>query len=115
MIFLLRFLILVQIIFLFTIRIVSAQDNEIDLDAGEQIFTQNCAACHANGENLVKAEKTLKIEALEKYKMNTIDAITYQVKNGNVGGMPKFEDRLSEEDIINVANYVLNQAKTNSW
>jgi len=114
MISLLRSITLVQLIFLLTIKAVLAEDTEIDLDAGEQIFAQNCAACHANGENSVKAEKTLKIEVLEKNKMNTIEAITYQVKNGNPGGMPSFSS-LEDEDVINVANYVLNQAKTNSW
>jgi len=113
--FLLKSIALAQFAFLLMIKGVLAQDTEIDLDAGEQIFSQNCAACHSNGQNVVNPAKTLEIEDLEKYSMNTIDAITYQVKNGNVGGMPKFGERLSEEDIINVANYVLNQAKTNSW
>lgn len=91
-------------------RFVLAQDSEIDLDAGQQIFTQNCAACHSGGNNVINPEKTLKIEALKLYNMDSIEAITKQVTNGNVAGMPAFGGRLSEEDIQNVANFVLNQA-----
>ena len=43
--------------------------------------------------------------------MNSIDAITTQVTNGK-GPMPAFGGRLSDDDIQNVANYVLSQSKT---
>lgn len=89
-----------------------AKDVEIDLDAGQQIFTQNCAACHAGGNNVINPDKTLQIETLKLYKMDSIDAITNQVANGNVAGMPAFRERLSDEDIQNVANFVLKQANT---
>nr|YP_009393011.1 cytochrome c553 [Bostrychia moritziana]ARW61573.1 cytochrome c553 [Bostrychia moritziana] len=93
-----------------SLNLVWAQDTQIDLDAGEQVFSQNCAACHAGGNNVINPEKTLSIDALKLYSMDSIKAITYQVTNGNVGGMPAFGGRLSEEDIQNVANFVLNQA-----
>lgn len=91
-------------------QFVLAQGFEIDLDAGQQVFSQNCAACHAGGNNVINPEKTLKMEALKFYNMNSIEAITRQVTNGNSAGMPAFGDRLSGEDIQNVANFVLNQA-----
>ncbi|MEM6752793.1 MAG: c-type cytochrome [Cyanobacteria bacterium P01_C01_bin.38] len=76
---------------------------------GAKLFSQNCAACHAGGNNLVNAQKTLKKQALEKYDMYSEDAIVYQVVNGkNV--MPAFGRRLSSEQIEHLAQYVLAQA-----
>ena len=38
-----------------------------DVLAGEQVFRNNCAACHAGGQNVIMLEKTLEKESLEKY------------------------------------------------
>ena len=38
-----------------------------DLSAGEEVFTNNCAACHTGGANVVQAEKTLQKDALVQY------------------------------------------------
>nr|YP_009244536.1 cytochrome c553 [Agarophyton chilense]AMK96778.1 cytochrome c553 [Agarophyton chilense]ASP44673.1 cytochrome c553 [Agarophyton chilense]UAD84292.1 cytochrome c553 [Agarophyton chilense] len=84
-----------------------------DLDAGEQIFSANCSACHANGNNAIMPDKTLKSDVLSENSMNSIDAITNQVKNGK-NAMPAFGARLTDEDIDNVANYVLNKSE-NGW
>ena len=32
-----------------------------DVDAGEQVFSGNCAACHAGGQNVIMPEKTLEL------------------------------------------------------
>nr|YP_009510359.1 cytochrome c553 [Gracilaria caudata]YP_010196074.1 cytochrome c553 [Gracilaria caudata]AXI96032.1 cytochrome c553 [Gracilaria caudata]UAD83471.1 cytochrome c553 [Gracilaria caudata] len=85
----------------------------VDLDAGEQIFSANCAACHANGNNAIMPDKTLKSDALLENGMNSIEAITNQVKNGK-NAMPAFGGRLADEDIENVANYVLSKSE-NGW
>lgn len=81
-----------------------------DIEAGEKIFVSNCAVCHAGGNNTVSPEKTLQLKVLEDNEMNSIQAITTQVTGGK-GSMPSFQSRLSSDDIDNVANYVLNQAK----
>ena len=81
-----------------------------DSSEGAKIFSANCAACHAGGLNRVIAAKTLKIDALENYKMNSVAAITAQVTKGK-GAMPAFGKKLSAEEIDLVANYVLEQAK----
>jgi cytochrome c6 len=81
-----------------------------NIEAGEQIFNANCAACHAGGNNAIITEKTLKKDVLAANAMNNIDAITTQVTNGK-GAMPAFGSRLEAEDIENVANYVLNQSE----
>lgn len=81
-----------------------------DVAAGAKIFSANCAACHAGGGNVVMAKKTLKIEALEKYKMNSLEAITKQVKKGK-NAMPAFGGRLSAAQIEDVATYVLSKSE----
>jgi len=81
-----------------------------NIEEGEKIFTANCAACHAGGNNVIMPAKTLKIEDLEKYGMSNIDSIKTQVTNGK-NAMPSFQGRLNTDDIDNVANYVLSQSK----
>jgi cytochrome c6 len=81
-----------------------------DVAHGGQIFSANCAACHAGGKNVVNGEKTLKKEALDKYGMYDIEAIKTQVTKGK-GAMPSFNGRLSASDIEDVSSYVLAQAE----
>lgn len=76
---------------------------------GSKIFSANCAACHAGGRNVVAAAKTLKKEALEKYSMNSQEAIVHQVQNGK-NAMPAFKGRLNDKQIEDVATYVLEQS-----
>lgn len=82
-----------------------------DLAAGEQVFSANCSACHSGGNNAIMPDKTLKKDALEKNGMNSIEAISTQVKLGK-NAMPAFGGRLADEDIDNVANYVLSQSES---
>jgi cytochrome c6 len=91
----------------------SSQVLAADIENGERIFTANCAACHAGGNNVIMPEKTLKKDALEANGMNAVSAITYQVTNGK-NAMPAFGGRLSDSDIEDVANYVLSQSEK-SW
>nr|WCH56047.1 cytochrome c553 [Calliblepharis sp.] len=95
--------------FIFNILFFSSNCLAADLDAGEQIFTANCSACHAGGNNAIMPEKTLQENVLKTNEMNSIEAITTQVKNGK-NAMPAFGGRLADEEIDNVANYVLSQA-----
>merc|ERR1740120_585324 len=80
-----------------------------DLENGESVFLANCAACHANGNNSIVAEKKIKKEALITYGKYSVEAIVKQATNGN-GSMPAFGSRLGPDDIEDVANYVFNQA-----
>ena len=84
-----------------------------DAAAGESVFSGNCAACHAGGQNVIMPEKTLQQEALEEYLDGgaNVKAVITQVTNGK-NAMPAFGGRLSDEDIENVATYVINTAKS---
>ncbi len=77
---------------------------------GEKLFNANCAACHMGGNNVILANKTLKKEALEKYGMDSLDAIKRQVTKGK-NAMPAFGGRLNAEQIEDVAIYVLEQSQ----
>merc|ERR1719291_1281575 len=83
-----------------------------DVGAGEQVFDANCAACHAGGQNVIMPEKTLEKEALEQYLAGgrKVESVVTQVTNGK-NAMPAFGGRLSDEDIANVATYVIKTAE----
>ena len=97
------------LLFLFT-QYALSEEITGDIEAGEEIFLANCAACHSGGNNSVNPERTLQKEVLEKFEMKSMSAITYQVNNGK-NSMPAFGDKLSDEDIKNVASYVLTKTE----
>nr|YP_011006626.1 cytochrome c6 [Halosiphon tomentosus]WAM63771.1 cytochrome c6 [Halosiphon tomentosus] len=82
----------------------------VDINNGENVFTANCSACHAGGNNVIMPEKNLKKDTLSTNQMNSVSAITYQVTNGK-NAMPAFGGRLSDTDIGDVANFVLSQSE----
>ncbi|MFH7024957.1 MAG: cytochrome c6 PetJ [Heteroscytonema crispum UTEX LB 1556] len=84
-----------------------------DIANGAQIFETNCAGCHINGGNIIRRGKNLKMKALKKNNMNSIEAIASIVANGK-NNMSAYKDRLSEQQIQDVATYVLQQAE-NNW
>ena len=87
-----------------------------DRGAGEVIFSGNCAACHAGGNNVIAAEKTLRKDALDKYLAGgrKESSVVTQVTNGK-NAMPAFGGRLSDEEIGDVAAYVIDQANGDKW
>eukprot|EP00568_Trieres_chinensis_P005288 CAMPEP_0183308496 /NCGR_PEP_ID=MMETSP0160_2-20130417/22292_1 /TAXON_ID=2839 ORGANISM="Odontella Sinensis, Strain Grunow 1884" /NCGR_SAMPLE_ID=MMETSP0160_2 /ASSEMBLY_ACC=CAM_ASM_000250 /LENGTH=62 /DNA_ID=CAMNT_0025472347 /DNA_START=401 /DNA_END=586 /DNA_ORIENTATION=- len=60
-------------------------------------------------------QKTLEKEALEEflYMGRNVDAVMYQVKNGK-NAMPAFRGRLSDQDIENIATFVIS-ASDKGW
>lgn len=78
-----------------------------------KIFSANCASCHAGGGNIIISNKTLKKPALEKYNMLSVEAVISQLQNGK-NAMPSFKGRLSEQEIEDVAAYVIQKAE-NGW
>lgn len=82
----------------------------VETSNATEIFTANCAGCHINGGNIVRRGKNLKQKALKKYHMDSIDAIANIVENGK-NAMPAYRDRLSNQQILDVAAYVLEQAE----
>mmetsp|Transcript_12072 Transcript_12072/g.37172 ORF Transcript_12072/g.37172 Transcript_12072/m.37172 type:complete len:143 (-) Transcript_12072:104-532(-) len=87
-----------------------------DVESGATIFAGNCAACHAGGNNVIAAEKTLRKEALDSYLAGgrSEKSVMTQVTNGK-NAMPAFGGRLSDEEIGDVAAYVIDQANGDKW
>lgn len=90
--------------------------NAADIENGATIFAGNCAACHAGGNNVIQTEKTLKKEALDAYLDGGRKeaSVVYQVTNGK-NAMPAFGGRLSDDEIKDVASYVIDQANGDKW
>jgi cytochrome c6 len=83
-----------------------------DIANGSEIFEFNCAGCHINGGNIVRRSKTLKKQALKRYGMDSLEAVTAIVTNGK-SNMSAYKDRLTAQEIQDVAVYVLEQAQKN--
>ncbi|MBD2667165.1 cytochrome c6 PetJ [Richelia sinica] len=84
----------------------------IDTSNGEKIFSVHCVGCHEHGGNIVRRGKTLKQNALKKYGMDSLEAITDIVTNGK-SNMSAYKERLTPQEIEDVAAYVLEQANQN--
>ena len=73
-----------------------------DPAAGEAVFTANCGSCHT----LEDAGTTGTVGPNLDESTLDVDAVVTQVENGG-GGMPPFGGQLSEEEIANVAAFVV--------
>jgi cytochrome c6 len=80
-----------------------------EASAGAEIFAKNCNMCHAGGKNMINPAKTLSINDLKSNQMDSEAAIVTLVTTGKPP-MPAFGSTLSEEQIKNVAAYVIQQA-----
>ncbi len=100
------------ILLLFTLLIISFSQPALAVDTtnGAKVFDVHCAGCHINGSNIVRRGKNLKLKALKKYEMDSIEAISSIVANGK-NNMSAYKDRLSDQEIQDVAAYVLQQAE----
>ncbi len=78
---------------------------------GAQIFQVHCAGCHIHGGNIMRRNKTLKLKALQKNHVDSLDGIAAITTNGK-GNMSAYQDRLSSDEIQAVAAYVWQQAET---
>ena len=73
-----------------------------DAAAGKEVFVQNCGSCHTLQEAGTSGTVGPNLDEL------TLDhaRVVEQVKNGG-GAMPPFQGQLSEEQIQNVAAFVV--------
>lgn len=84
-----------------------------EVGKGEKLFSNNCLACHVGGQNVIQPEQNLWKGALEKYLDGGMNeaAVMKQVKNGK-NAMPSFGKILTEEEIAEVATYVITTAES---
>lgn len=104
-----KILALILVTFVLSLGTFTLPASAADTVNGEQIFSVQCAGCHINGSNIVRRGKNLKKQALKKYGMDSIEAVTSIVTNGK-NNMSAYKERLTEQQIQDVAAYVLEQA-----
>ena len=78
------------------------QQADAGADDPQAIFTASCASCHA----LEDAGATATVGPNLDDSSVSVDAAVEQIANGG-GGMPAFGDRLSEEQIRALADYIV--------
>ncbi|NET09837.1 MAG: c-type cytochrome [Merismopedia sp. SIO2A8] len=79
---------------------------------GRTLFETHCAGCHPNGNNIIRRGKTLKLRALKRHHVDSVDAIATLVTQGK-GLMSAYGETLTSEEIDAIAVYVWEQAQGN--
>jgi cytochrome c6 len=78
---------------------------------GETEFKMHCAACHPNGGNIVKPDKTLSHKDLQKSGIKTADDIVKLIRKPG-SSMPAFDKKaISDKDARKIAEYVIKSFK----
>ena len=80
------------------------------LDNGQLIFEAQCVGCHVNDGNIIRRGKTLQLKALQRNYRDSLEAIANLVRNGKMP-MSAYKDTLTDQEILDVSAYVLNQAQ----
>ncbi|MEB3213210.1 MAG: c-type cytochrome [Leptolyngbyaceae bacterium] len=88
----------------------SAAAPTLGKEVGAEIFEVHCAGCHVNGGNIIRRGKNLKMRALQRNHMDTVEAIAHIVTVGK-RPMSAYADKLTPEEIEAVSVYVLDQAQ----
>ena len=74
---------------------------------GEQLFKQNCAACHPDGGNTMNPKKTLHAKDMAANNVTKPDDIVNLMRNPGTG-MTKFDQAtISDTDAKAIADYIL--------
>lgn len=88
----------------------------------EELFGLQCAGCHTGGGNIIEANKTLKLEDLQKYGLDSVQELYDLIYSGK-GRMPgygegcqgklqcTFGKRFTNQEVQEVAEYVLQKAQ----
>ncbi|WP_305044013.1 c-type cytochrome [Geoalkalibacter sp.] len=78
---------------------------------GQALFERHCSACHADGGNIINANKTLKFASLEASGLAAPEAFVAYLRNPGPG-MPTFsENALPDAQALQIAEYVLEAFK----
>lgn len=78
---------------------------------GEAEFKKHCAACHADGGNNIKPDKTLSKKDREKNGVKTVKDIIKTMRNPGEG-MTKFDEKtLPQKEAKMIAEYIIKTFK----
>lgn len=79
--------------------------------SGEELFKENCSACHPDGGNIINPKKTLHKKDREANKVKTAEDIVGKMRNPGEG-MTKFDKTMiSDKDAQQIAKYIINTFK----
>ncbi len=92
---------------------------------GQALFTQNCASCHLNGQNVMKPQRDLQKQTLLKFFGATesdvveVDPILSWIEKSGQHKRLFFPNvpggKLTDEDYGKVINYIVDQANNDKW
>ncbi len=87
---------------------------------GDALFRANCATCHPDGDNILNRNKTLRKADREANGIFTAEDIINKMRNPGPApthpqewaGMKMFDkDKISDEEAMKIANYILQTFK----
>jgi cytochrome c6 len=74
---------------------------------GEDGFKEHCAACHADGGNIIKPDKTLSRADREKNGIRTVNDIVTIMRKPGEGMIPFDTDTLPDKEATDIADYIV--------
>lgn len=78
---------------------------------GEAKFKEHCSACHPNGGNIVKKDRTLLRKDREKHGVKTSQDIIKTMRNPGEGMTPFDKKTVSDKDAKAIADYIIKTFK----
>ena len=79
-------------------------------DTSVELFEAQCAGCHANGGNIIRRGKNLKLKTLEKNGFDGPEAIATIISEGK-NNMSAYADKITPDEISALSDYVWQQAQ----
>jgi len=90
-----------------------------NLEQGQELFTNNCASCHAGGMNVMKEKKTLRKDALEKFvglDEEKVKAFVQESGQHKRLIFPKVPGgKFTDDAYADVVTYIVDQATGDKW
>ena len=75
--------------------------------SGEALFKEHCAACHADGGNIINPRKTLKKKDMIANKVNSEEAIIKLMRSPGPGMLTFDTKAVPDKEARAIAKYVL--------
>ncbi|MDD2542181.1 MAG: c-type cytochrome [Desulfuromonadaceae bacterium] len=79
--------------------------------SGEAGFKAHCAACHADGGNIIKADKTLSRKDRQKNGVKTANDIVKLMRHPGMGMSTFDKSMVSDKDAKAIAEYIIKTFK----
>ncbi|MEI6704903.1 MAG: c-type cytochrome [Deltaproteobacteria bacterium] len=84
---------------------------EQKITPGELLFKAHCSACHFEGGNIIRSDKTLARKDREKYGVKTANDIVNLMRNPGTGMSTFDKTALADDEAKAVAEYIITTFK----